>query len=175
MQHIQIQLKLSFTQQMLPLARAQATNKSFHPHTFKRQASPGTHSHSASVCARHNCLLGSRPIATVFQHHRRSSINSTGTKAKSIQWRTVLGGVTARSRPSNGKRARRRTYISELSTGQSTGTEKHGRLSHSPGQGKRRSVEMNFRHDIIRDGCGCAFELKVNSLYKKRNRSTSFF
>lgn len=107
MQHIQIQLKLPFTQQMLPLARARATNKSFHPHTFKRQASLGTHSHSASVCARQNCLLGSCPIAKVFQHHWSPSINITGTKAKSIQCRSVLGGVLAWWFSSNDKRATR--------------------------------------------------------------------
>lgn len=113
MQHIQIQLKLPFTQQMLPLAGAQATNKSFHPHTFKRQASQGTHSHSASVCARQNRLLGSRPMAKVFQHHWSPNTNITGTKAKSIQYRSVLGGVLRPWLSSDGKRATRQTYFSK--------------------------------------------------------------
>lgn len=67
-QHVQIQLKLPFTQQMLPLARALATNKSFQTHTFKRRASPGTRGPSASVCARHDRSLGSRPMGRVFRH-----------------------------------------------------------------------------------------------------------
>lgn len=148
MQHIQIQLKLPFTQQMLPLARAQATNKAFHPYTFKRQASPGTHSHSASVCAQQNCLLGSHPIGKVFQCHWSPGTNITGTKAKSIQPRSVLGEVILFRRwlSSDGKKATRQTYFStKKNKMQSTGSKKHLGFSISPGQSKKLMWWLCFK------------------------------